>query len=190
MKRARIATLVAVVVALALTAISSGQTWVFVTPTVGAEPLPLTGSDLSAALPAIALGTGGIALALFFARRLLIYVVGSLLVVLAVVQSIVTVQAMSPDNPAVHHAIESATGIAGIAPASMTPQWTWPSLVLVAAGIAILAALFAIATVHRWPQAKRRGDRYDMRSGSLAWDALDQGDDPTVGDDDRAPRTD
>ncbi|MGO3648332.1 Trp biosynthesis-associated membrane protein, partial [Agrococcus casei] len=63
-------------------------------------------------------------------------------------------------------------------------HWLWPAVAIAGAVLAAVAAAFAAATVHRWPTAAKKADRYDMRSGALAWDALDDGDDPTLDDDD------
>lgn len=181
----RIATLSLVLIALALSALSSAQTWISVVPAAEAEPIELSGAALARALPATALGIGGIALAFFFARKMLVYICAVLLIVLAIVQVQSVLQGMTVENPAVELALAEATGIAGGTAFDVSLAWLWPSLALSGAGIAVLAALLSAATVHRWPQAKRKTDKYDIRSGALAWDALDDGDDPTLSDDDR-----
>ncbi|MGO3648331.1 MAG: hypothetical protein ACTJFP_01440, partial [Agrococcus casei] len=101
LRRARMISLAIVIVSLALSSSAAVQTWITLNLADSAEPLELAGSDLASALPATALGVGGIALALFFARRVLVYIVSGLLVILALVQVSAVLQGMQIDNPVI-----------------------------------------------------------------------------------------
>lgn len=184
LRRARMISLAIVIVSLALSSSAAVQTWITLNLADSAEPLELAGSDLASALPATALGVGGIALALFFARRVLVYIVSGLLVILALVQVSAVLQGMQIDNPVIANAAAVATGLQGSEAVVVDQRWLWPAVAIAGAVLAAVAAAFAAATVHRWPTAAKKADRYDMRSGALAWDALDDGDDPTLDDDD------
>ena len=185
LRRGRVISLAIVIASLALSSLSAVQTWATLHLADSAEPLELAGSELASALPATALGVGGIALALLFARRVLVYIVAALLVILALVQVTAVLQGMQQDNPVITNAAALATGLQGAEGMTIEQTWLWPLVAVAGAVLAAAGGVLAAATVHRWPTAAKKADRYDMRSGALAWDALDDGDDPTLDDGDR-----
>lgn len=189
-RRGRSISVLLVVLAVITSALASVQTWTAVSVPGVAEHIELTGSDVAPALPGTALGIGGIALAYLFAKRVLVYVVGTLLAILATVQLTVAMQGAADANPAVANAVALATGTTSTEGVELMHSGLGPSVAIAGAVLAAAAALFSLLTVHRWPVSQKRADKYDMRSGALAWDALDDGEDPTATDDDQQRRTD
>lgn len=143
------------------------------------EDFSLTGAELSSALPALALAIAAMTLALIFATRRLAVVIAAALAIGGAAIVLLTLRAPTPDAAAVRQGLESRTGVTHIQPDSFAIDWSMPALTIVGGVAALAAACWILATSHRWRRRERSADRYE-RGGALAWDVLDDGDDPTL----------
>ncbi|HIY65506.1 MAG TPA: Trp biosynthesis-associated membrane protein [Candidatus Agrococcus pullicola] len=180
-KRGKSIAVLAAVLGLLLTGIAPTQDWVQVIAE-DTEPFTLTGADLSGALLALALALGALSLTLLFAGRILSAVCGAVMALIGVALIVTTVGAASAENRAVAEEVAARTGLTGGTTQTVEVLWAFPALALAGGALAVLGGLWTIATFKFWKRQPKSKDKYELRSGALAWDVLDEGNDPTLDD--------
>ena len=194
--RARLTSVLAIVVGGAIAIISSTQTWLDVTLRAGAnEPLPVPGASAMPVLAPLSLAALALGLALTVVGRALRYVFGVLGVVIGGAVLIAAARiALEHPTDAVATVVTASTGLSGAdAVADLVGAVTgtfWPVAAAVAGLLILLGGAFALATAHRWRSGGRRYQREPATGhadlGSRphdaidAWDDLSHGDDPTA----------
>lgn len=195
-RRARLVTVLAMLLAGAIGVIGSTQTWLSVLLADGSSAaLEVPGASAVPVLAPLSLAVLALGGALTIVGVVLRHVFAVLGLVIAVVLAWASAQVLfaTPVN-AVSAVVTAATGIAGSDAivdlvTSVTPT-AWPALTLVAAIVLAAASVFALVTARRWrsgadrryrtagdaaaaPDASRPHDAID------SWDDLSRGDDPT-----------
>ena len=194
--RARLTSVLAIVVGGSIAIISSTQTWLEVTLRAGAnEPLPVPGASAMPVLAPLSLAALALGLALTVVGRALRYVFGVLGVVIGGAVLIAAARiALEHPTDAVATVVTASTGLSGAdAVADLVGAVTgtfWPVAAAVAGLLILLGGAFALATAHRWRSGGRRYQREPATGhadlGSRphdaidAWDDLSHGDDPTA----------
>jgi len=186
--RLRLVSLLAVGVVAALALLAWSQTWFRVT--VDSRVLAVGGSVAGSAMPALALTSLAVILALALAGPFFRAVLGVLEALLGVAMIATTALALADPVAASLPVITKATGLtgSGSAVAGAHEATAWPALAIVAGVLAVLVGLAIAVTSRRWPSSSRRFTRTRTESadGTAAdadpvreWDALSEGDDPT-----------
>lgn len=142
----------------------------------GADALELAGSDVAAGLVPLALTVAVLGLALTLARGVLARVLAVLAVLVAVLV-MTHVVASGDASDVIEGAVGAATGITStpsLATATASPVLAWVGAVL-AAG----CGAWVLVTVRAWAR-RQAPSRFDRVESGLAWDALDDGEDPTA----------
>jgi uncharacterized membrane protein (TIGR02234 family) len=182
--RLRLVTLVGIAVVAALALLAWSQPWFRIA--VDTRVITVGGSVAGSALPALALASLAVILALALAGPFFRTVLGVLEALLGV--GMITTSAFALANPVVASlpAITKATGLAGdgSSVAGAHTATGWPVLAVVAGVLAILVGLLTAVTARRWPTSSRRFSRTRTEPEAEAdpvreWDALSEGDDPT-----------
>jgi len=189
--RLRLVSLVGIAVVSALALLAWSQAWFRIS--VDTRVLTVGGSVAGSALPALALASLAVILALALAGPVFRSVLGVLEALLGV--GMVVTSAFALANPVVASlpTITKATGLTGDGKglAGGHEATGWPILAIVAGILAVLVGLFTAVTARRWPTSSRRFNRTrtegDSADGDAAaeidpvreWDALSEGDDPT-----------
>ncbi|WP_293697986.1 Trp biosynthesis-associated membrane protein [uncultured Agrococcus sp.] len=185
-KRGKTIAVLAAVLGLLLAGAASTQDWVRVAAE-DTEPFALTGADLSGTLLALALALGALSLALLFAGRTLSVVCGAVMALIGVALIFATLGAASAENRAVADEVAARTGLTGEAAQTVEVLWAFPAITLTGGALAILGGIWTIATFRLWRRQPKSKDKYELRSGALAWDVLDEGEDPTLDDERDGP---
>ncbi|MDQ1128500.1 Trp biosynthesis-associated membrane protein [Microbacterium sp. SORGH_AS_0888] len=194
-RRARLLSVVAILLGGALGLISSTQTWIHVALTDGASAdLTVAGAGAIPVLAPLSLAVLALGLALSIVGPVLRYVFGviSILAGGALIWAITAIL-LGPPVSAMAAAVTQATGIAGgTAVAALvggTTLTAWPAVALLSFVLVTAAGAFVIATARRWQRGGRRYEaaraaRRDVTAGPLdaidSWDDLSRGDDPTT----------
>ena len=186
--RLRILSMLAILVAAGIVALSWSQTW-YLLRLSGAE-YPIEGAVAGGALLPLALASLCLLAALALAGpvfRVILSVLESLLGLCVVV---VTVYSVSDPVRSSLPALVDATGLTGDEQvfldqlaSTVTTPWPWVGL---AGGILMILVGLALAvTVRAWPTSGRKYSRVRMTGEGgdpvRDWDALSDGDDPTAG---------
>lgn len=204
-RRARLTSVLLLLVVGSLLLISSTQTWFVVVLRESPDtPLQVSGSAAMPVLAPLALAALALAAATSIAGRVLAYPAAFLAIVLgAALTLLVWTPASGNTLSAVAPTVTEATGIAGpdavgvlIRRVDATP---WPLITVVLSVLLVLVGVFAAVTAHTW---RRTGRRYRTESAGTAgayagtgragsgssgepldaidtWDDLSQGSDPT-----------
>lgn len=187
--RLRLVSLLAIAVVAALALLAWSQTWFRIS--VDTRVLTIGGNVAGGAMPALALASLAVILALALAGPLFRSILGVLEALLGVAMITTSVFALTDPVAASLSAITKATGLAGddAAVAGGHQSTGWPVLAVVAGVLAILVGVFVAVTARRWPTSSRRFTRTRAEgTGAQAeeeidpireWDALSEGDDPT-----------
>ena len=194
--RARLVSVLAIVLGGAIAIISSTQTWLEVTLRAGAnEPLPVPGASAMPVLAPLSRAALALGLALTVVGRLLRYVFGVLGVGIGGALLIGAARiALEHPTDAVATVVTASTGLSGPdAVADLVGALTgtfWPFAAAVAGLLIVVGGVFVLATAHRWRSGGRRYQREAVtaqaNAGSRphdaidAWDELSHGDDPTA----------
>jgi hypothetical protein len=197
-RRARLAAVLAIVLAGAITVIGSTQTWLAVALTDGsAEALEVPGASAVPVLAPLGLATLALGGALSIVGAILRYIFGAIGLAIAVILGSLSGRvALSAPVDAAAGTVTTATGIAGadavgdlVASIAVTP---WPAVTLVAQIVLAAASVFTLATAHAWRSGS--GRRYRTAADAApagaagsrphdaidSWDDLSRGDDPTA----------
>ena len=191
--RARLLSVLGIVLGGAIAIISSTQTWLEVTLRAGAnEPLPVPGASAMPILAPLSLAALALGLALTVVGRGLRYVFGVLGVAIggAVLVGAARIGLEHPLD-AVATVVTASTGLSGAdAIADLVGAVTgtfWPFAAAVAGLLILAGAVFVLATAHRWRSGGRRYQRdaaaEQTTAGSRPHDAIDSWDDLSHGDD-------
>lgn len=192
-RRARLLSVVAIVLAGAVGIISSTQTWLVVSLVAAGDDLPVPGASAVPVLAPLSLAVLALGGALSIVGLVLRYVFGALTVAAAGVLVWLTAPiAFAPPVAAVAGTVTEATGISGagavadlVTGLSATP---WPASTLVAWVMLLAGGLLTLVTARSW---RRAGRRYDTERAATAhaadepldavdsWDELSRGEDPT-----------
>jgi hypothetical protein len=179
--RGRTVASVLLLLAAALGLLSATQPWASVV-LVDGRTLAATGQQLAGALTVMALACAVLALVLPLAGRVWRIVLGLLALALGagLIAHVSTAQAGI--GRALDVLVADATGISGSAQAAEVASLVadgWQGAGLAAGAAAALAGAWVLATGHRWPARAKRAARYERTGSGLAWDAMDDGEDPT-----------
>jgi hypothetical protein len=195
-RRARLLTVLSMLVAGAIGVIGSTQTWLSVALADGAsEPLLVAGADALPILTPLSLAALALGAAISITGLVLRYVFGVLSVAIGAILGVLTAQiAVAAPVSSFAGAVTDATGIGGTdavaALVSSTTATPWPGVTLVAQIVLVLAGVFTLVTARRWRgSADRRYQTASAASGGDgsrphdaidSWDDLSRGDDPTA----------
>ncbi len=192
--RARLVSVLALLLAGAVQLLSSTQSWIMVTLADGAaEELAVSGADAVALLAPLSLTLLALGAALSIVGRITGVVFGVLGLAIGVGLSILTaVVVFATPTGSVAGAVSAVTGLSGddavaqlVASLRLTP---WPVISLLAAITVVAASVFTIVTAARWPDSGRRyrqtrtprtGGDNDRLDPVDSWDDLSRGEDPT-----------
>ncbi|SDR66794.1 Trp biosynthesis-associated membrane protein [Agrococcus carbonis] len=167
--------------AAALGLLSATQPWASVVLVDGRE-LAATGQQLAGALTVMALACAVLALVLPLAGRAWRVVLGVLALALGAGLIAHVSAAQGGIGRALDVLVADATGIAGSAQAAEVASLVadgWQGAGFAAGAVAAIAGAWTLATGHRWPARAKRAARYERTGSGLAWDAMDDGEDPT-----------
>lgn len=193
--RARLLSVLTIVVAGALGVISSTQTWLTVTlEGSAAHDLTVSGAAAVPVLAPLSLAVLALGAALSIVGRVLRWIFGGLTVLIAVTLGTLTALiAFAHPVSAVASTVTAATGIAGVdAVASLVTAITvtaWPAVILVVWILLLAAGALTLASAHRWQGSGRRYRTAEAATPAAAsrphdaidsWDDLSRGEDPTV----------
>lgn len=194
--RARLLSVVALVVCGALTVISSTQTWLVVVLDDGAgHALDVPGASAIPVLAPLGLAVLALGGALSIVGLALRYVFGALTVLIAALLGALTVQiVLAHPVGAVASTVTESTGITGEGAVtelvSSIAATAWPVITLVTTVVLLAAGVFILATAHVWKGSGRRYRTEDVRETAAAgsrphdaidsWDDLSRGEDPTT----------
>lgn len=188
-KRGKLIGVLLTVAAIALAGIPATQEWTHVSA-ADTEPFSLTGAELSTALPAMVLALGALALTLLFAGRRLSVVCAVALVLLGAGILWSSLSASGPENSVIIAEVAARTGLSGSEVTSVETVTLPPLLSAGGGALAALAGVWVLLTSGKWHRQPKSRDKYELRSGALAWDVLDEGEDPTLDAEPGANETD
>lgn len=192
--RARLWSVVVLLLTGVVQLISSTQSWIMVTLADGAnEELAVSGADAVTLLAPLSLTLLALAAALSIVGRVAAIIFGALGLAIGVgLASLSAVVVFTSPIGAVVGAVSAVTGLAGedavaglVTALRLTP---WPSVSLVASIVVVVASGFTIATAPRWPDSGRRyrntravrpGAETEKLDPIDSWDELSRGEDPT-----------
>lgn len=151
----------------------------------GAGSVAVTGSQIAAGLVPIALTLAVLGLAVSLAPVVLARVLGGVAVLVA---GLAAMHLASSDATA---AIErAAAALTGITTNTITSTATaWSTAAWAGATLGGLAGIWALVAAGRWRRRVRAASRFERVESGLAWDALDEGVDPTQADEPADPPT-
>lgn len=181
LERGRAVASIAMLLAAALGLLAATQPWGSAA-LVDGRALATTGQELAGGLTVMALACAVLALVLPIAGRAWRYVLGALALLLGVALAVHVQGARGGVAHALEARIAEATGLAGTAQGAevaAAAATAWPDAGIAAAAVSLAAALWVLTTAHRWPARAKRAARYERTGSGLAWDALDDGEDPT-----------
>lgn len=149
---------------------------------VDGRTIAATGQQLAGGLTILALACVALALVLPIAGLAWRYALGALAVLLGGLTALHALASDAGADRAVEALVAEATGLAGSAQAgevAASSASLWPAAAVVAGGLAVGAGLVALVTARRWPARAKRAERYERSGTGLAWDVMDDGEDPT-----------
>lgn len=180
MRRGRLVAVLALLAAGALGLLAATQPWASASLVDGRE-LAVPGQDLAGGLTILSLASVALALVLPIAGLAWRFALGALAVLLGGLTAVHALASRAGIPAAVEALVADATGLAGTAQAAeiaSLAEAPWPIAGVAAGLIAIVGGLVALVTARRWPERARRAERYERGTG-LAWDVMDDGEDPT-----------
>lgn len=179
--RGRSITVVLLLVAAALGLVAATQPWGSVELTDG-RVLSVAGSELAGGTTIMALALAVLALVLPIAGVLWRVLLGVLAVILGAGLVAHVQSTRDGVSAALDTRVADATGIAGSAQGAEIVGVVvhgWPALGIAGGAIAVIAGVWAALSARRWPARATRAARYERTGSGLAWDAMDDGEDPT-----------
>lgn len=196
--RARVLSVVVIVLCGAIGVMSSTQEWLHVRLAgAAAHDLTVTGAAAVPVLAPLSLAVLALGVALSIVGTVLRYVFGAIALAIGAVQAyLATVVAFEHPTSVIARTVTDATGISGDAAVSrLVVQVTataWPAITIAVWVVLCAIAVFVLVTARRWKSGGRKY-RTDASAPATAgpldavdsWDHLSRGEDPTAGD---APR--
>ncbi|QCR19296.1 Trp biosynthesis-associated membrane protein [Agrococcus sp. SGAir0287] len=185
--RGRLLAVLALLLGGALILAGSVVTWATASPPE-APAVELDGTAVAPALAPVALTLGALGLALTLASPVVARVLAVLGLGVVAIGATHLVQRVATLGETIAEAASAATGVTTLdAPATTTAA---PALAVVGLLVATAAAIWALITAGAW-QRRQAQQRFERAESGLAWDALDDGEDPTaLGDDADGRRAD
>jgi hypothetical protein len=177
----RLVAVLGLLLAGALGLLAATQPWARATLVDGRE-LAVAGQELAGGLTILSLACVALALVLPIAGTVWRFVLAGLAVVLGALLAVHSASAADGVDPAVAALVADATGIAGSAQAAEIAELTtapWPWVAIAAGALAALVGGWTMLTARRWPVRAARAARYERTGSGLAWDVMDDGEDPT-----------
>ncbi|GAA3600317.1 Trp biosynthesis-associated membrane protein [Agrococcus terreus] len=181
LRRARTISVLGLLAAGALGLLAATQPWAMVTLVDGRE-LTTSGQGVAASLSIVAFVCIATALVLPIAGRWWRVVLGALAVLAGGALAAEAWGARARVDEAVAELVAEATGLAGSAQQAEIARLAatgWPDAAVAGGALAVLVGAWVLATGHRWPARAARAARYERTGSGLAWDAMDDGEDPT-----------
>nr|WP_241429177.1 Trp biosynthesis-associated membrane protein [Agrococcus sp. ARC_14] len=179
--RGRAIAAIGLLLAAGLGLLAATQPWGSAT-LVDGRVLSAAGQDLAGSLTIVSLACAVLALVLPIAGRIWRYILGALALALGAA-IVLDVQASRGEvGRAIDALVAEATGLAGSAQTAEVATLTahgWPDAGMAAGVLAALVGIWVLATAHRWPARAKRAARYERSGSGLAWDVMDDGEDPT-----------
>jgi uncharacterized membrane protein (TIGR02234 family) len=187
-RRLRLLTILAIAAVAGLTLLATTQTWW--TIHLSDRSIPVHGTVAAQALSALSLTELALAAALAISGPVFRLILG--LLQLLVAFTVVTTSIFSLTNPEQpsESLISQATGVAGTTAISRLIQsvsyTAWGGFAIAFGVLAFLVGVWLLATFRRWPTASRRYSAVRFapadgpRDSVIDWDALSEGDDPTM----------
>lgn len=178
---ARMVAALGLLVAAALGLLAATQQWGSAT-LVDGRVLTTTGQDIAGGLTILSLACAVLALVLPIAGRIWRLVLGALALLLGGALLAHASSARDGVGSALDALVAEATGLVGSAQAAEIAERSasaWPAAGVAAGVLALLTGLWVLVTAHRWPARARRASRYERAGSGLAWDVMDDGEDPT-----------
>lgn len=179
--RGRTVAAVGLLLAAALGLLAATQPWGSAT-LVDGRVLTATGQQLAGGLTILSLACAVLALVLPIAGRVWRYVLGALALALGAGLIAHVASARALVGSAIDGLVAEATGLAGSAQSAEVAalaQHGTPIAGIAAGVVAVATALWVLVTAHRWPARVARAARYERSGSGLAWDVMDDGEDPT-----------
>lgn len=191
-RRARMLSVLTILLAGAIGIVSSTQTWLVVERSDAVEPLLIAGADALTLLAPLSLAVLALGAVLAIAGPVLRYVLGVLTIAASGVLLAGTATLLvGPPLSVAADAVAEATGLSGDSAlytivAKIEPTG-WPAIALAAWVLLLLASVFVLFTARGWASGGRRyraaSEAKHHDDGPLdaidSWDELSQGTDPT-----------
>lgn len=174
--RGRVVAVLAHLVAGALILAGSVVVWATVMP-ADAPAVELDGTSVAPALAPVALTLCALGLALTLASPIVARVLAILGIAVVGVGATHLAQRVTTLDGTIADAASAATGVTTLDAASTTTAA--PALAVVGLVLALVAGIWAFVTAPAW-QRRQAQQRFERAESGLAWDALDDGDDPTA----------
>ena len=172
---------VALLVAGASGLLAATQPWASIA-LVDGRSLELAGQALAGGVTILSLACVALALVLPITGPVWRYALGALALLLGALLAAHVLASRAGLGAAVDALVAEATGLAGTAQAEEIAVMTeapWPLLGVAAGIVAAAAGILVIASARRWPARARQAARYERSGSGLAWDVMDDGEDPT-----------
>ena len=177
----RVVAVLGLLLAGALGLLSATQPWGSATLRDGRE-LAVAGQDVAGAMTTLSLATVALALVLPLAGPVWRLVLSALALLLGALLTAHAATAPAGVDAAIATVVADATGLAGSAQQAelaATAGSGWPLVGIAAGALAAAVGLWVLVTARRWPARAPRTARYERSGSGLAWDVMDDGEDPT-----------
>lgn len=181
MRRARLVAVLGLLAAGGLGLLAATQPWAQASLVDGRE-LAASGQDVVASLPILAFVLVALALVLPIAGRAWRYVLGALAILAGGLLVAEAWGGAAEAAAALVALIAEATGLAGAAQQAEVAARTltgWPGAAIAGGALGALVGAWVLVTGARWPARAARAARYERTGSGLAWDVMDDGEDPT-----------
>lgn len=149
---------------------------------VDGRALEVAGSGVAGGLTVLAFALIALALVLPLAGRAWRFVLGALALLLGGLLVAHSLLSQGGVDGALDALVAEATGLAGAAQDAELIErgaTAWPLMGAAAGVAAALAGIWTLTTGRAWPERAKRAARYERSGSGLAWDVLDDGEDPT-----------
>jgi MFS family permease len=179
--RGRLIAVLGLLLAGALGLLSATQPWGSAT-LVDGRVLTIAGQDVAGAMTTLSLAIVALALVLPFAGRVWRLVLGALALLLGALLGVHAGAARVGVGDAIAALVADATGLAGSAQQAELASGAitgWSFIGIAAGALAAAVGVWVLATARRWPERSSRAARYERNGSGLAWDVMDDGEDPT-----------
>lgn len=180
--RLRLLSMLAILVAAGVAALSWSQTWYVLT--ISGSEYPIPGSVAGGVLLPLVLASLCLLAALALAGPVFRVILSVLQALLGVCVVVVTVYSLSDPFEASRPVVTDATGLTGEELSYGLDVTLWPWIGLAGGILMILVGLALAVTVRAWPVSGRKYSRTRMAPEDgdpiQDWDALSEGDDPTA----------
>ncbi|MFA4841955.1 MAG: Trp biosynthesis-associated membrane protein [Agrococcus sp.] len=178
---ARLVAVLALLLAGAMGLLAATQPWGSATLVDGRE-LAVAGQDVGGAMTTLSLAIVALALVLPLAGRVWRLVLGALALLLGALLAVHAATAQTGVEAAIATLVADATGLAGSAQQTelaATASTAWPVVGVAAGALTAAVGVWVLVTARRWAARASRAARYERSGSGLAWDVMDDGEDPT-----------